>query len=431
MLRGPDGVQKVEEAMHGYLASTAEALGYADASQIPAEQAAAINLGRMAANAAQTLVETRQLLEVNALALNTLFTSFLPALIEARAAAHDIALTQGQFTPSDEASLAHAGSGLEQLKEYLVPFKLQAEASLPEDVPPIDIGTRLRLKGMGINGRDSYLSSMHSIHSVVEYSTEWVGIAKDFNVPVLVDPTTYSVEEFANIPSESADGYAQQVVDTWRSILESERDHPSFTGQPLVVRAVAVLPVPPAKGPHADKFAVDFLPQLSKTQADVKSRIKRAYDVRLLVKGNENVGSDYVKLDHSNQGPVFANFEGKRAPFTVQRGTAVDEGLPESVDDLGLTPRSQGAVAMYIAPQVVKEKPLAPLPSLGGHDLLFYGGGATRGATRGLGAASIGIGPASSFISSNKRAEGFIDRVAPELTGRPIIVSLQFLTFER
>jgi hypothetical protein len=432
MLRGPNGAQRVEEAAAGYLASTAEALGLTDASQLPAEQATALNLGQMAARAAQAVVGTRQLLEANEMALNTLFGSFVPAVIEARAAAHDIALTQGQFTPTDETSLTNAGSGLEQLGEYLAPFKLQGEASLPGNVPPISIGTLLRLKGMGANGRDGYLSSLHNMYSVVEYGTEWPSFANNFSVPVLVDPTTYSIEEFANMPTESADGYAQQVVDTWRSIQESEKDHPSFTGQPLIVRAVAVLPVPPAEGPDADKFAVDFLPQLGKTQADIDGQVKRAYDVRLLVKGNANIGANYVKFDWQGQQPVYTDSEGKRAPLTVQRGTTIDEELPTSVDDLGLTPRSQGTVALYIAPHAIKEQPRVPAHSgyEDGGGLMF--GRATKGGTtRGLGAASVGVGPASSWIGSDRQTEGYFDRVAPELQGRPIIVSLQLLTFER
>ncbi len=434
MLRGPDGVQRVEEAAAGYLAHTAEALGLEDANQLPAQTATALNLGKMAARAAEAVVETRQLLEVNEMALDTLFGSFVPAVIQARAAAHDIALTQGQFTPNDEASLANGGSGLEQLREYLAPFKLQTEASLPGDVPPVDIGILLRLKGMGMNGRDGYLSNLNSVHSVVEYGTEWPSFANNFSVPVLVDPTTYSIEKFANIPAESADGYAQQVVDTWRSIQESERDHPSFTGQPLVVRAVAVLPVPPTQGPDADKFAVDFLPQVGKTQSDIDGQVKRAYDIRLLVKGSENVGANYIRFDGQGQQPVYADSEGKRAPLTVQRGTAIDEELPVSVDDLGLTPRSQGTVALYIAPHVVKEQPRVPLPAYGGYEGgggLTFGGAIKGGAARGLGAASVGVGPASSWIGSHRQEEGYFDRVAPELQGRPIIVSLQLLTFER
>lgn len=332
MLRGPDGAQRAEEAAAGYLTATANALGLT-ADQLPVEQLPTLNLGQLAARGARAIVETRQFLKTNEMALRTLFGSFVPAVIEARAAAHDIALTQGQFTPIDEASLANAGSGLEQLGEYLAPFKPQGEASLPGDVPPISIGTLLRLKGMGMHGKDGYLSNLHSMYSVVDYNTEWPSFANDFSVPVLVDPTTYSIEEFANMPSESADGYAQQVVDTWRSIQESERDHPSFTGRPLVVRAVAVLPVPPAEGPDADKFAVDFLPQLEKTQADIDGRVKRAYDVRLLVKGSENVGANYIKFDWQGQQPIYADAEGKRAPLTVQRGATIDQGLPESVDD--------------------------------------------------------------------------------------------------
>lgn len=433
MLRGPDGAQRVEEAAAGYLASTAEALGLLDADQLPAVQATALDLGQMAARAARAVVETRQLLEVNEMALETLFGSFVPAVIDARAAAHDIALTQGQFTPTDETSLANAGSGLEQLREYLAPFTLQEEASLPGDVPPISIGTLLRLKGMGMNGRDGYLSNLYGAHSVVEYGTEWPSSANNFSVPVLVDPTTYSIEEFENMPAESADGYAQQIVDTWRSIQESERDHPSFTGKPLVVRAVAVLPVPPAEGPDADKFAVDFLPQVGKTQADIDEQVKRAYDIRLLVSGSENVGANYIKFDWQGQQPVYADSEGKRAPLTVQRGATIDEELPASFDDLGLTPRSQGTVALYIAPHVVKEKPRAPLTTPS-YD--YYGGGgmfggATKGTAGGLGAAAVGVGQASSWVSSEKQQNGYFDRVAPELQGRPIIVSLQLLTFER
>lgn len=430
MLRGPDGAQRAEEAAAGYLASTAEALGLTDACQLPAEQATALNLGQMAAKAAQAVVETRQLLEVNEMALNTLFGSFVPAVIEARAAAHDIALTQGQFTPTNEASLVNAGCGLEQLGEYLAPFKLQGEASLPNDVPPISIGTILRLKGMGVNGKDGYLSNLHS-YSVVAHDTEWPSLANNFSVPVLVDPATYSIEEFANMPSESADGYAQQVIDTWRSIQESERDHPSFTGQPLVARAVAVLPVPPAEGPYADKFAVDFLPQLGKTRADIAGQVKRAYDVRLLVKGSENVGTNYIKFDWQGQQPVYADAGGKRAPLTVQRGATIGQEMPKSVDDLGLTPRSQGAVALYIAPHVVKEQPYVPLPGYASFDGGTFGGATRGGATKGLGAASVGVGPASSWVGSDRQAEGYFERVAPELQGRPIIVSLQLLTFER
>jgi len=431
MLRGPDGTHRVEQATADYLHTTAEALGLANANQLPDAGTTELNIGRLAAQAAQAAVETRQLLEVNEKALDILFNTFVPAVVEAHAAAHDIALTQGQFTPTDETSLAHAGSGLEQLREYLAPFRLQEDASLPEDVPPLNIGTLLRLKGLGANGGDGYLSNLSSMHSVVDYGTSMPKFAKEFNAPLLVDPMTYTVEEFANLSSESADGYAQQVVDTWRSIQESERDNPSFTGQPLIVRAVAVLPVLSAEGTDTDTCAVDFLPQLGKTQADKTARIQRAYDVRLLVRGSENIGSDYLSLDYSNQQPVYANIAGKRAPFTVQRGAVIDEAFPASVDDLGLTPRSQGAMALYIAPHVIKQKPSAPitLPANYGNNLM-YGDGAKTGRGSGLGAASIGVGPAS-FVSSDKRAERFVDRIAPELEGRPIIVSLQLLTFER
>lgn len=236
------------------------------------------------------------------------------------------------------------------------------------------------------------------------------------------------MQEFAALPAEAADGYAQQVTDTWRMIRESQRDEPSFTGRPVVVRGVAVLPVPPSKGPHAGTYEVDFLPHVSKTKADARERVRRAYDARFLIKGNENVGANYVKLDgFDSPQPIYADADGQRAPLTVRRGTAVSDQLPASLDDAGVTPRSQGAIALYMAPHVIKDR--APAPT---YEAPATRDSATFGGFRGpgLGAAEVSVG-AGSWISSTKSAEGLIDRVAPELLGRPIIYSLQLLTFER
>jgi hypothetical protein len=445
MLRGPDATDRVASTYAAYMTGVAESLGLTGVDELPSREVAGLDLGNLATRAASVVVESRQLLEVNEAAMDTLFRSFIPAVIDARQAAQDIALTQGEFTPTDEESLANVGKGLEGLKDYLVPFVLPKDASLPDDVPPISIGTILRMKGMGMNGKDGYVSSLHSMYSVVDYNTDWPSFANDFEVPVLLDPTTYSLDGFADIAAEQADGYSQQVVDTWRSIRESEQDHPSFTGEPIVVRAVAVLPVPPAAkessktdaaegpAPSAAEFAVDFLPQISKTSTDIQGQVKRAYDVRLLVKGGENVGANYVKFDFGpNRQPVFADHQGKRAPLTVSRARAVPEGLPQSVDDLGLTPRSQGAIAMYIAPHIVKEKEVIYRePTFDSRGGMYSFGGGDLGPTKGLGGAHVDVGPASSWASSARRTDTIFDHVAPEFQGRPIIVSMQLLTFER
>lgn len=381
-----------------------------------------IDVNALALKAAATIIEKRESLRRDEQGADAFFGQFIPAVFAARAAAHDIALTQGEFTPTDDESLANAGSGLENMKDYLVPFVLRKEAELPEDVPPIGIGAILRMKGAG-HEKDGYVSV--DTFSVVERTTDWPGFAKQFEVPVLFDAQTYTLEEFAALSSERADGYAAQVEDTWRSITETERDQPSFTGKPLVVRAVAVLPLLPEDS--EDAFEVDFLPQISRTKQDEDAHIKRAYDVRLLVRGAANLGANYLKFDYgTTPQSVFADSNGRRAPLTVRRAEAVaDTGAPTSLDDLSLTARSQGAIALFIAPHVIKERPLPLIPSDTGLNNVMFGGGATRG----LGGASVGMGPAS-FIGSGKRSEGLFDRVAPELEGRPIIVSLQLLTHQ-
>ena len=433
MLRNPDERARIDCIAQAYMADTTEALGLEAHDQVPfARLNAHDSLGKMAARAAEAIEDSRQLLDKNEKALSTLFRSFIPAVVEAHTAARYIALTEGEPSPLDEASLANSGSGLENIEAYLRPFLLPEDTAMPTDLPTLGIATVLRLKGLGMHGRDGYASNLSSHYGIVESSTAWSQFAKHFDVPVLLDPQTYSLQEFEDLPAEQADGYAHQVTDTWNAIRQSEKDQPSFTGEPLVVRGVSVLPVPSAgELPEGTvEYAVDFLPQISRTEEDRANKIQRAYDARLLVKGNANVGSNYVTFGFGdNPQPIFANHDGKQAPLTVKRAEAIAQGLPHSFEEMGLTPRSQGAIALYLAPHVVKEK---VMPSMSDHSILGGGmfGGTTRDATKGLGGASIEVGPAS-WVSSDRRQEGFTHRIAPEMLGRPIIVSMQLLTFER
>lgn len=191
MFYSPGENPRIDQLAADQLASTAEALGLASADQLPAQQGDELPLGRLAAQAAASLFETQHLYETNQRAVETLFRSYIPSVVAARAAADDIALTQGQFTRTDEASLAQTGSGLKDIREYLAPFTFQSEASLPEDVPPLSIGTILRLKGAGIRGQDCYVSNLSSMYGMTENATNWPSMASKFGVPVLVDSTIY------------------------------------------------------------------------------------------------------------------------------------------------------------------------------------------------------------------------------------------------
>jgi hypothetical protein len=428
MTYNPDRASEVDAVRMGYLADVAAGLG-PDATDLPVGES--LGVDKLAAHAAAAIVGQRHRLANNELALNGFFGHFTPACLRALQAAHDIALTQGEFTPADEGSLATMGDGLKNIKDYLLPFVLPDDAPMPGDVPPLGLGARLRVKGVGHGGKDAYVSGVWDPNSILSFNTDWPQYSEGFRAPVLLDPTTYTTEEFAGLDTERADGYAQQVVDTWCSIQGREIGNPSFIGRPLVVRAVAVLPVLPAD--VANKFAVDFLPELSKPSNDKAENIPRAYDVRMLVRGDENVGADYVKFDFGDCKPIFADRDGKRAPLTVSRAQAVPDGLPESMDDLGLTPRSQGAVALYLAPHIVDDRPRPRLsvPMSGGnHGSMFGGGFKTNAFKGGLGGASVSTGQGSSWIGSGRHAQDGLGRIVRGHNDRPIIFSLQLLTLE-
>ncbi|HSW66359.1 MAG TPA: hypothetical protein VLI54_04460 [Bacillota bacterium] len=382
----------------------------------------------------------RAFLARNAAARGVLATEVIPEVRTAITATHDLAITSGEFTSLNEASLAHAGTALAgNIQSYADPFVLASDALLSPDTPRL--GIRIapvlleRDPQRSVFIAKDELRAHHPNDAPRSFTThdtrdyEFHGLKID--LPVLVDPTEYTLKEYLALPYEAADGFAAQVVSGWRGLREQYATDAAYHRAPRIIRAIGVLPL---SGPRAEKAVFDheyaFTPSVTFPPSD-DGDLKRTYGVHMLVRGEDNAGGRSLRRWWSDKQSlnVMAAAGRHEAPLVVSRqGEAVPEGdMPGT-----LTPRSQGAVAIYLAPHTVHNKlrSAAPAPpSSAGSYMMSSDTPKMISARGGLGSASVEVGTAN--WGSNTDYNDPYTEVRADTSRPATIFVLQLLTIGR